>query len=276
MVLIVVISVTLLARVSGYARVGQASVHPARTTAEMHPTDLQLPKTINTQADFDHSEFCRRYRCKERDRRLLQNGEVNHIYETSVNHLSVQITLSKIGDPNVTAFVLVFHGRTRLSSKEFDVINTLTRSSDQTAKHENTILFIRANIERAVCFGCQDDQEVISTMDGDFRILAGKSGPEQVIIFKRVGSAKPIRTGNDVVLRIGAFVVRIGDLANDVLPTLNSYQVGTPVTSKDTDAPGSFVVRSFYNVEGKAYSVEFRRRDYLGPYRVSTIAEGVQ
>lgn len=276
--LVVVIAGTLLARVSGYARpcVRQSSVPSARITAEMHPTDLQLPTTINTQSDFDHSEFCRRYRCKERDHRPLQNGEANHIYETSINHLSVNIALNKSRDPNVTAFVLVFHGLTRLSNIEYDAINTLTRSSDQTAKHDNTILFIRANIERAACLSCQDGQAMISTMDGDFRIWAGKSGPEQVIIFERVGSAKPIRTGNDVVLDFGTSVVRIGDLANDVLPILNSYQVGKPVTSKDPDTPGSFVVRSFYKVEGKVYSVEFRRRDYPGPYRVSTIVEGIQ
>jgi len=142
--------------------------------------------------------------------------------------------------------------------------------------HDNTILFIRANIEQAACFSCQDGQATISTMDGDFRIWAGKSGPEHVIIFERVGSAKLIRAGNDVVLRIGTSVVRIGELANNVLPILNSYQVGKPVTSKDPDKPGSFVVRSFYKVEGKAYSVEFRRRDYPGPYRVSTIVEGIQ
>jgi hypothetical protein len=65
-------------------------------------------------------------------------------------------------------------------------------------------------------------------------------------------------------------------LADDVFPILKPYEVGTPMTRSDPDKPGSLAVEHSYRINGKAYSVEFRRREDPGPYRVFAIVEGVQ
>ncbi len=145
-------------------------------------------KEIKSQADFEQSEFCRQYRCKEGDHGVLQDGAVNHIYRTSLNHVGVELQTKAISDPVVTGFDLMFYEREQLSDEDFQIINALVRSEDQTANHDKTIAFIRGNIERAVCSTCQVDQSAKSTRDGNFRIWAGKSGSEQIVSFKPVSS----------------------------------------------------------------------------------------
>jgi hypothetical protein len=55
------------------------------------------------------------------------------------------------------------------------------------------------------------------------------------------------------------------------MPMLLQYKVGTLESRSDPDKPGSLAVRHFYRINGKAYSVEFRRQEDPGPYRVFAI-----
>ena len=151
-----------------------------------------VSKGITTQSDFEHSKFCRQYHCKETDSHPVRNGDVNHNYGTSLTQVGVDLQTKSNSNPTVTGLGLSFYGRDRLSDEDFNVIDALVQSTNQTAKHEKTASFIRDNVEKAVCDECQVDQSAKSTRDGDFRIWAAKSGDDQVLSFKSVRADKEI------------------------------------------------------------------------------------
>lgn len=172
-------------------------------------TELPLSKRITTQSDFEHSEFCRQYRCKEKEHRPFGVGGQEHIYETSLTAVGLDLQTNTNPNRVVTGFGLMFYGRERLSDEDFNAINTLARSVDETAKHDKTTLFIRHNVEDTVCPDCQVDQSAKSTRDGNFRIWAGKSGQEQIVIFKVISSDEEAKysqlvTMSDAALLDGA------------------------------------------------------------------------
>jgi hypothetical protein len=93
-----------------------------------------------------------------------------------------------------------------------------------------------------------------------------------------VGYADPelglkVLAQDDEELQIGDSIIRVGDLADDVMPKLSPYKVGT-ASSADPANPSSLAVKHFYRISEKAYTVEFRRRDDPGPYRVFAITSG--
>jgi hypothetical protein len=72
-------------------------------------------------------------------------------------------------------------------------------------------------------------------------------------------------------LQIGDSLIKVGDLADDAMPVLLPYKVGAPEIKRDPDTPDSLAVRHFYRIDGKAFSVELRRREKSSPYRVYKI-----
>jgi hypothetical protein len=157
-------------------------------TTKQQRAELPPSKQINTESDFESSEFCRQYHCKESGHWDVQNGKMNHTYETTTNHVSVEVQTA--AGNSVTGFGLMFSERDRLSDEDLSAIGTLTRSVDQSVGHDKTISFIKGNVEVKVCSTCQVDQSAKSIKDGNFRIWAGKSGTDQVVSFKRVEPKK--------------------------------------------------------------------------------------
>jgi hypothetical protein len=157
------------------------------TGIEQPSLKVPLTKEIKTVSDFDHSEFCEQYQCR-------QNGSyVSHFkgktytefnYDTSVDHLSVNVTAE---GQLVAMCGLMFSERERLSSDEFAIINTLLRSTDQRFQHEKARSFVKQNVEHPICSKCRIFEAPKYVADGQFRIRAGKSGPDQVVNLKRIG-----------------------------------------------------------------------------------------
>lgn len=141
----------------------------------------QVPpsKQITTHSDFDHSEFCRQFHCEEKDSWPLQNGDTNHTYNTNVDSLSVEVNTK---GELVTGLGLMFLERSELSGPEFAVVESLLRSIDQTQQHGAALSFIKQNVEKPV----PQIRKAQFTTDGDFRIWAGRVGPEQGVAFERV------------------------------------------------------------------------------------------
>jgi hypothetical protein len=148
--------------------------------AERHTTaEPPLSKEIKTQSDFEHSEFCQLYHCKEEKQWPVHTGDVNHAYITSVADLGIEIQVNR--NQIVTGFDLTFFNRDQLTNEDFNVIAALVRSANQTASHDKTISFVKKNIERGV------DQIKMANFidDGDFRIRAGKV-IQQTVSFQRM------------------------------------------------------------------------------------------
>ena len=175
------------------------AVHIAPTIAAVSPdrrsNDLARAKTanspisrvLNTQSDFEHSEFCQSYHCKEDKHWPVRNGDVNHSYDTTVNDLMVEIEDNSTRNPKVTGFGMIFLGRDQLSPEDFNTIAILVRGIDQSANHDKTISFIKGNIENEIsCRTCQLNESTNFVTDGDFRVWAGKVGSDQTISSKRV------------------------------------------------------------------------------------------
>jgi len=145
-------------------------------TTKQQRAELPPSKQINTESDFENSEFCRQYHCKESGHWDVQGGEINHTYETTTNHVSVEVQTS--ASNSVTGFGLVFSERDRLAGGDFEIISALIRSVDQNAKHEKTLSFIRANVDNRVCRTCTVPGDGKQVVDGDYQIRVGKSGPD--------------------------------------------------------------------------------------------------
>jgi hypothetical protein len=175
--------------------------HIARTIAPVstdRPNDSTVAQTahspasrvLNTQLDFENSEFCRSYHCKEDKHWPVRSGDVNHSYNTSLSNLGVEMWDNSSRNPALTGFGLSFFDRDQLSDEDLKIITTLVRSTDQAANHDKTITFIKRNIEIEIsCRTCQLDDSANFVRDGDFRLWAGKVGTEQTIIFERVTHA---------------------------------------------------------------------------------------
>jgi hypothetical protein len=90
-----------------------------------------------------------------------------------------------------------------------------------------------------------------------------------------VGSAASAASSRDKqnlsTLRVGAAVVKIGDLADDIFPIVNSYKASAPQTHPDPTNPDSLAVTHTYVIDGATYGLEFRRREDPGPYRLFAI-----
>lgn len=142
---------------------------------------------IRTQSDFEHSQFCDRYRCREQDQWAVSHGDMNHIYASHSVDLGVDMQDNPTRNPPVTGFGLSFYNRDHLSAEDFDSITLLVRSSDQAINHDKTISFITANVEKEVsCTTCALDDSANFVTDGDYHVWAGKVGAEQIIDFRRV------------------------------------------------------------------------------------------
>jgi len=146
--------------------------------------DLPPSKVINTQSDFEHSEFCRLYDCK----RDQQYPSKHHAYyNTSAAHLTVEIETDIAHDPNVIGLGLSFHWGDHLTSKEFDIISALIRSTNEAVKHDRAMTFVKRNVEEVVCDTCSVPTDGKSIMDGKFRITVGTVGNEQIVSLDKKG-----------------------------------------------------------------------------------------
>ena len=232
----------------------------------------QPPNKVRTQTDFEDSEFCRRYNCKESNHWELRNGEMNYSYKTSLHNVSPEIQTNAASI--VTGIGLGFYERMRLSGEDFDVISTLTRSIDHTGKHNKTMSFIEDHVETKVCDTCSVMNSGQYATDGDFRIRAGKAMNE-VVSFQRLSTYRQPSTLKS--LGVGTSVVRVGDLADDIVPIMATHEVLHPLDEKVSGKPTLSAVRRFYRINGNAYSLEFRRRGDSGAYTVFSIRdEGTQ
>jgi hypothetical protein len=158
-----------------------------RATGNQEPAKVPRSQEIKTVSDFEHSEFCQRYHCKQsgsyvshfKDRTLTEYN-----YDTTVDHLTVNVTAE---GPLVAMCGLTFYERERLSDGEFAVISTLSRSTNQHLQHDKTRTFVKQNVEHPICSTCRVYDSPKYVVDGQFRIRTGKSGSQQVVNFKRVG-----------------------------------------------------------------------------------------
>jgi hypothetical protein len=163
-------------------------------SAVQQPTKPPTSRVLNTRSDFENSEFCQSYHCKEGQPRTLRNGDTTHDYDTNLREhdtnlsdVSVDLEDNSNRNPAVTGCGLMFFYRDQLSADDFNVIAALVRSTDQTANHRKALSFIKKNIESELaCRTCQLDDSTNFVTDGDFRIWAGKVGAEQTLTFERV------------------------------------------------------------------------------------------
>ncbi len=112
----------------------ESSAHKPTPQSRASTPFVTSSKGIKTELDFEQSKFCRQYRCEESSHYTLQNGEVNHVYHTSLNQVGVELQTNARPNLAVTGLGLMFYERGRLSDEDFNVIDTLVRSGDSTVK----------------------------------------------------------------------------------------------------------------------------------------------
>lgn len=131
-------------------------------------------------SDFKNLQFFQQNNCAEAGSWVLQNGNTNYTYDVGPHSLEVEI---EPGSQKVVGFGLMFFDRRTLSESDIAIITDLITSLDQSSNHDDTISFVRANIENSV----SQIRQAESVDDGNFRIWAGKVGAEQVVSFERIG-----------------------------------------------------------------------------------------
>lgn len=72
-------------------------------------------------------------------------------------------------------------------------------------------------------------------------------------------------------LRVGGSVVRVGDEWDDIVDILKPYSFGAADVKTDPKNVDSLAITRNYRINGKAYSLEFRRLADPGPYRLYAI-----
>lgn len=158
----------------------QATVHVAPSRPV---TPALTSRALNTVPDFEHSEFCRRYACREDRHWIVRNGDTNHSYDTNLEGVDVEVQDNPSRQPPLTGLGISFNYREdeRLSPQDFEVIETLVRCTDQSSDHAKTMDYIRKNIEIDInCRTCSMFDSSNFVTDGDFHVWAKKVDQQQV------------------------------------------------------------------------------------------------
>lgn len=114
------------------------------------------PSSIRTLADFEKSEFSKKYECK-RDKRggfKLPNGKINYIYESNLRspdgtaepQIDVVTKGGRIESLDIT-FEGVEYSESPLTGKEYEIIECFLRSVSRIGDLKSAIEFIKHNIE---------------------------------------------------------------------------------------------------------------------------------
>jgi hypothetical protein len=144
-------------------------------------TPAPTSRVLSTLTDFEHSEFCQRYACREDSQSVVRNGDTNHSYHTNLEDVGIEVEDNSSRQPPLTGFGIMFFNRERLSSQDFEVINTLVRSTDQSANHAKTTAYIAKNVETDIsCRTCEMFDSPNFVSDGDFHVWAIKVFQQQV------------------------------------------------------------------------------------------------
>jgi hypothetical protein len=141
---------------------------------------------LKTKADFEASEFCRKYQCHVAKSWPLKTGGTNHSYDSNLNTSSHDVLVEATTKGElVTEIGLIFTNddNSSLTDKEFGIIETLLKSLNPNGNHKAAFSFIRKHVEKEV----SQINEAPSIKDGEFRIRAGKV-LQQTILIERVKS----------------------------------------------------------------------------------------
>lgn len=153
---------------------------PQEDKAESDSTENLISGQMKTILDFRQSQFCQEYKCSERDSWQLRDGDTNHTYNTNVSTVAVE---AQTKGETVTGLGIMFYDTAKLSDSDYEIIKSLVDSLDRSVDHEQTMSYIRQNIENSV----SQIREANSAEDSGFRIWAGKVGSEQTLSLERIG-----------------------------------------------------------------------------------------
>jgi len=154
----------------------QTAVHVKQSAALPTPGAVPVPtsRVLNTLFDFEHSEFCQRFACREDKQWIVRNGDKNHAYLTNLgDDVDVEVQDNSSRQPPLTGLGIMFFNREQLSAQDFEVINTLVRSTNESTNHAKTMAYIAKNIETDInCRTCQMEDSPNFITDGDFHVWA--------------------------------------------------------------------------------------------------------
>jgi hypothetical protein len=167
-----------------YSDLPQKMTVQAEQAAQVVKPTVALASTsrvLNTLFDFEHSEFCQRYACREDSQSLVRNGGTNHSYRTNLEDVLIEVQDNSSRQPPLTGFGIMFFNRDRLSPQDYNVVNTLVRSAGQSTNHAKTMAYIAKNIETDIaCQTCRMEDSKNFVVDGDFHVWAIKVFQQQV------------------------------------------------------------------------------------------------
>lgn len=179
----VLLSVAVMTSCGGPTTIDPRPTVQLPTANEAQPTGVPQSTAIKTLADFENSGFCRNHGCKKDESWSLKTGGTNHSFKTDVFEMIVEV---ETRGQRVMEFSVTFIGMGRNADEDLEVVTSLLNSSNQSLKHHDALLFIKQNIGTPVCPTCQVGRAAKSTVDGPWRIWAGTSRPDQVLIFRRI------------------------------------------------------------------------------------------
>lgn len=174
-----------------------------------------LSDTIRTLLDFENSQFCKKYKCKEEHSWNLRSGETSYSYElvsTIRNEYEYVIVDVLTKDNKPIEFGLMYFGReiSKLNQEDLQVAYELLSSIDSTQGMGAVKNYIAQNIEKDV-FQINRAQPFSW---GQLNIYAGKIGQQTISIEKKGEESKDMQTIKIEELGLNEFRVKTFMCAN--------------------------------------------------------------
>lgn len=161
--------------------VGNSKELPSPELANVEKSDSTPPSRIETLNDFERSEFYRDYKLRKEDGWKLNTGAYNNTYDTSsLAHVSIEVQTI---ENKVVGCGIVFYERDSLQEPDLSFVYKLLQSINKKGKLDPKIRdYIKSNAEKPIF---QIKQATPITVD-NFKIYAGKVGPEQTISIEKI------------------------------------------------------------------------------------------
>jgi len=161
--------------------IGNSKELPSPELANVEKSDSTPPSRIETLNDFERSEFYRDYKLRKEDGWKLNTEAYNNTYETSsLSHVSIEVQTI---ENKVVGFGIVFYERDSLQEADLNFAYKLLQSVNPKGKLDQKIRdYIKTNAEKHV-FQIKEANPI--TFD-QFKIYAGKVGPEQTISIEKM------------------------------------------------------------------------------------------